>query len=73
TTNRLGSLLCAGVGGMFMWQILINVGMMLGIAPVIGLTLPLVSYGGTSVVITFASLGLVCGACLRQTPTWLRN
>ena len=73
TTNRLGSLFCAGVGGMFMWQILINVGMMLGIAPVIGLTLPLVSYGGTSVVITFASLGLVCGACLRQTPTWLRN
>ena len=73
TTNRMGALFCAGVGGMFMWQILINVGMMLGIVPVIGLTLPLCSYGGTSMVTTFAALGLVCGACMRQTPNWLRN
>lgn len=73
STSRLGALFCAGVGSMFMWQILINVGMMLGIMPVIGLTLPLCSYGGTSMVITFASLGLVCGARMRQTPSWLRN
>lgn len=73
SSNPLGALFCAGVGGMFMWQVLINVGMMLGVVPVIGLTLPLVSYGGSSAVITFASLGLVCGARMRQTPSWLRK
>jgi len=73
STNPMGALFCAGVGGMFMWQIFINVGMMLGVMPVIGLTLPLVSYGPTSMVITFASLGLVCGARMRQRPSWLRD
>ncbi len=73
STDLFSALLCAGVGGMFMWQIGINVGMNLGIFPVIGLTLPLVSYGGTSMMTTLASLGLVCGAIRRIKPNWIRS
>jgi rod shape determining protein RodA len=47
--------------------------MNLGVFPVIGLTLPLVSYGGTSMMITLASLGLVCGAVGRIKPNWIRS
>ena len=72
-TDTFSSLVCIGVGSMFMWQIGINVGMNLGVFPVIGLTLPLVSYGGTSVMTTLASLGLVCGAMRRIKPNWLRS
>lgn len=73
STDQFSHLVCMGVGGMFMWQIGINVGMNLGIFPVIGLTLPLVSYGGTSMMITLASLGLVCGAVGRIKPNWIRS
>ncbi len=73
STDLFSALVCAGVGGMFMWQIGINVGMNLGIFPVIGLTLPLVSYGGTSMMTTLASLGLVCGAIRQIKPTWIRS
>ena len=72
-TDTFSTLICAGVGSMFMWQIGINVGMNLGVFPVIGLTLPLVSYGGTSVLTTLASLGLVCGAVRRIKPNWIRS
>jgi rod shape determining protein RodA len=72
-TDQFSYLVCMGVGGMFMWQIGINVGMNLGVFPVIGLTLPLVSYGGTSMMITLASLGLVCGAVGRIKPNWIRS
>ncbi len=72
-TDTFSSLVCIGVGSMFMWQIGINIGMNLGVFPVIGLTLPLVSYGGTSVMTTLASLGLVCGAVRRIKPNWLRS
>lgn len=71
--NMQSYLLCAGMGGMIMMQTLINVGMCLGIMPVIGLTLPLFSYGGTSLAVTLASLGMAAGVRLRQTPTWLRD
>ena len=71
-SSREGSLVCVGVGAMLMWQILINVGMCLGVMPVIGLTLPLVSYGGTSVMTMMAAFGLVCGYVMRKKPNWLR-
>ncbi len=59
--NYLGRV-CTGVGSVFLFQILINVGMCLGILPVIGLTLPFISYGGTSVMTMFFALGLVASA-----------
>ncbi len=58
-------LVCFGAGSALMFQILINVGMCIGVMPVIGLTLPLISYGGSSVVTIFAMLGLVSGGYAR--------
>ena len=50
-----------GVGGMLMVQTLINVGMCAGIMPVIGLTLPFFSYGGSSLLALYAAMGIVSG------------
>ena len=58
-------LICFGAASALMFQVLINTGMCIGVMPVIGLTLPLISYGGSSVVTIFAMLGLVSGAHAR--------
>ena len=58
-------LVCFGAGSALMFQVMINVGMCIGVMPVIGLTLPLISYGASSVVTIFAMLGLVSGAHAR--------
>ena len=71
-SDPFGRLMCIGIGGMLMVQTLINIGMCAGIMPVIGLTLPFFSYGGTSAAISLACLGFVCGFVLRQKPSWLR-
>ena len=57
--------ICFGAASALMFQVMINVGMCIGVMPVIGLTLPLISYGGSSVVTIFAMLGLVSGAYAR--------
>lgn len=54
-----GSLIAAGVLAMLAFQVVINVGMNLGVMPVTGITLPLMSYGGSSVLGTFLALGLL--------------
>lgn len=51
--------ICIGIGSMLIWQVIINVGMCIGVTPVIGLTLPFFSYGGSSIVSTFASMGII--------------
>ena len=58
-------LVCFGAASALMFQVMINTGMCIGVMPVIGLTLPLISYGGSSVVTIFAMLGLVSGAYAR--------
>ena len=58
-SDPLGCYICTGVFGMFFFQFLINVGMVLGMVPVIGITLPFISYGGTSLLTSFISMGLV--------------
>lgn len=58
-------LICYGAASALMFQMLINVGMCIGVMPVIGLTLPLISYGGSSIVTIYAMLGLVSGAYAR--------
>lgn len=57
--DALGKFICVGAFSMMAFQIVMNVGMCLSILPVVGLTLPLISGGGTSVVITYGGLGLV--------------
>src|SRR5918995_194078 len=57
--NLYGTLIAGGIAAMLMFQILVNVGMTLGITPVTGITLPLMSYGGSSVLVTFLAIGLL--------------
>jgi rod shape determining protein RodA len=57
--NLYGTLIAGGIAAMLMFQILVNVGMTLGVMPVTGITLPLMSYGGSSVIATFLALGLL--------------
>ena len=61
----LGYLVCAGMGAMLFAQTLDNIGMCLGLTPVIGLTLPFFSYGGTSIVTNFVAMGIVAGIKMR--------
>ena len=58
-------LICFGAASALIFQVIINVGMCIGAMPVIGLTLPLISYGGSSIVTIYAMLGLVSGAYAR--------
>ena len=57
--DLLGSYICAGIGGAFLAQILVNVGMNLRVLPVIGVTLPFYSAGGSSVLMLYLCVGLV--------------
>jgi len=57
--NLYGTLIAGGIAAMLMFQIMINVGMTLGVAPVTGITLPLMSYGGSSVIATFLAIGIL--------------
>jgi rod shape determining protein RodA len=57
--NFYGTLIAGGIAAMLMFQILVNVGMTLGVMPVTGITLPLMSYGGSSVIATFLAIGLL--------------
>lgn len=63
--DYMSRLVCFGVASSLMFQVMINVGMCVGVMPVIGLTLPLISYGGSSAVTIFAMLGLVSSAYAR--------
>lgn len=55
------SYLCVGMAAMLIFQTIINIGMCLFIMPVIGITLPFFSYGGSSVVTLFMAMGMVSG------------
>lgn len=61
-------MVCFGAASALIFQVCINVGMCIGVLPVIGLTLPLISYGGSSVITIFAMLGLVSGVYARPAP-----
>jgi rod shape determining protein RodA len=57
--NLYGALIAGGVVAMLMFQVFVNVGMTIGIMPITGVPLPLMSYGGSSVLVTFLALGLL--------------
>jgi rod shape determining protein RodA len=57
--NLYGSLIAAGIAAMLLFQVFVNVGMNVGVMPVTGIPLPLMSYGGTSVLVTFIAVGLL--------------
>lgn len=66
--SYMNRLICIGIAGMLVFQIMVNVGMCIGVFPVIGLTLPFISYGGSSVVTMFAAMGIVSGIRMRPAP-----
>ena len=59
SNNQFATFLAAGISAMFGFQILVNIGMNLGLAPITGIPLPFVSYGGSSLVTSFVALGLL--------------
>ena len=64
--DDFGALLAIGVVGCLFWPAVLNVGMVVGLAPVIGVPLPLFSYGGSSLVVTLALLGLLLNVSMRR-------
>ena len=66
--SNMSMLVCMGVAATVVFQTFENVGMCIGIAPVIGITLPFFSYGGSSLFSMFAAMGLISGAKYRPKP-----
>ena len=64
--DDFGALLAIGVVGCLFWPAVLNVAMVLGLAPVIGVPLPLFSYGGSAMVTTLASIGLLMNVSMRR-------
>lgn len=64
--DRYGLLVCVGVASVFTFSLLLNAGMCLGLMPVAGIPLPLISYGGSSLVITLWALGIVANIYARR-------
>ncbi len=66
TTDIYGKLIASGVAVMLALQIVINIGMTIGLMPVVGIPLPLVSYGGSSLIATFVAIGLLINVALHR-------
>ncbi|MBV8771403.1 MAG: rod shape-determining protein RodA [Deltaproteobacteria bacterium] len=64
--DRFGALLAIGVSGIIFWQVAINIGMATGMLPVVGITLPLVSYGGSSLIAMMAAAGVLISINMRR-------
>ena len=68
SNSTLGMLVCTGISAMLIAQTFENIGMCLGLLPVIGITLPFFSYGGSSIVTCFAAMGIISGIKMRPKP-----
>ena len=64
--EKFGSILAFGLTAFFFWQIFINIGMELGILPVVGMTLPFFSYGGSSLITNLIAAGLLLNISMRR-------
>ncbi len=64
--DQFGTLLAFGITAIVFWHVAINVAMVLGMLPVVGIPLPLVSYGGSSAVVTLASVGILMNVAMRK-------
>ena len=68
TEDYTNHLICIGIASMLLFQIIINIGVCLGVVPVIGLALPFISYGGSSILSSFMAMGIVSGIKMRPAP-----
>lgn len=64
--NRFGEVVAVGISALFFWQIFVNIGMIIGIMPVVGISLPLFSYGGSGMLINLFALGILMSIRMRQ-------
>jgi rod shape determining protein RodA len=64
--DRIGMLMVVGATACIFWPTFINIGMVIGIFPVVGIPLPFISYGGSSLLTTMAALGLIQGVSMRR-------
>jgi len=64
--DRFGSYLAVGVTAMLFWHIVVNLGMVIGLMPVVGVPLPLFSYGGTNMVTTMVGVGILLNVSMRR-------
>lgn len=65
-SDRFGMYLALGVSAMLFWHIIVNLGMVIGLLPVVGVPLPLFSYGGTSMITTMTGVGLLVNVSMRR-------
>jgi rod shape determining protein RodA len=66
SNDRFGMYLALGVSAMLFWHIVVNLGMVIGLLPVVGVPLPLFSYGGTSMVTTMIGIGVLMNVSMRR-------
>ncbi len=64
--DRYGSLLVVGMTALILWQVLFNIGMVIGLLPVVGITLPFVSYGGSSILTLCLAIGIIENVSMRR-------
>jgi rod shape determining protein RodA len=64
--DSFGTLLAAGITAMIAFQVFVNIGMTMGIMPVTGIPLPLVSYGGTAMITNWMCIGLLLNVHMRR-------
>lgn len=64
--DKFGALLVVGIASYIFWHMFINIGMVIGILPIVGVPLPLLSYGGTGTLSTMAGLGIISSVAFRR-------
>ena len=71
--SHFSAYIALGYGAMLLIQTAINIAFCLYVFPVVGLTLPFISYGGSSILTLFAAMGIVSGIKMRSLPSWLQD
>jgi len=66
--DKFSVLLCFGIAAMFFWHMVVNVGMVIGLLPITGVPLLLLSYGGSSTITAMIGIGIVLGVRMRKFP-----
>lgn len=64
--DAFSAYIAVGVAALLFWQVFVNIGMVIGVLPVVGITLPLLSYGGSSVTVLMCAVGIVAGVGMRR-------
>jgi len=64
--DRFGTIVAFGVVSLIFWHVIINIGMALGMMPVVGIPLPFMSYGGSAILSMMAGVGLLLNISMRR-------